>query len=258
MTDKNFAPIGVFDSGMGGISVLKALLKELPHEDFLYFGDAANAPYGTKPTDEIRALTEKAAEHLLDAGAKAIVLACNTATSAAGASLRETYPALPIIGLEPALKPAALSGAHPTVAVMATPLTLKEEKFTRLTERFADECRLIKLPAPGLVPLVEAGKTDGDDVRAYLEALFAPYHDEHIDCVVLGCTHFPFVLKALRAVLGDGVRFYDGADGAARQTRRLLTRAGLLNPKAAPGTVQFENSDASKLLMMETLLRYEI
>ncbi|MBR3553883.1 MAG: glutamate racemase [Clostridia bacterium] len=252
------SPIGVFDSGMGGISVLQQLLRVLPHEDMLYFGDGANAPYGTKPTAVIRDLTERAAEHLLARGAKAIVLACNTATSAAAAALRERYPDLPVIGLEPALKPAALSAAYPTVVVMATPLTLKEEKFAALTRRFADKCRIIALPAPGLVPLVEAGRMGTDDARTYIEALFAPYRDEGIDCVVLGCTHFPFMKRDLRAVLGHTVRFYDGAEGAARQTRVLLDRAGLLNPKETPGTICFENSDETRLPLMERLLQYEI
>lgn len=252
------APIGVFDSGMGGISVLQQLVRVLPHEDVLYFGDSINAPYGTRPTDVIRSLTEQAVQHLLHEGAKAIVLACNTATSAAAASLRATYPALPIIGLEPALKPAALSADHPTVVVMATPLTLKEEKFAALTARFENACRIIELPAPGLVPLVESGKMDTGETRAYLETLFAPYRNEHIDCVVLGCTHFPFVKRDLRAVLGDTVRFYDGAEGAARQTRALLERAGLLNEKQTPGVIRFENSDPARLPRMERLLRYEI
>ena len=252
------APVGVFDSGMGGISVLQQLLLQLPHEDMLYFGDGANAPYGTKPTAVIRELTERAVDRLLLQGAKAIVLACNTATSAAAAYLREKHPDLPIVGLEPALKPAALSSVYPTVVVMATPLTLKEEKYAALTRRFADVCRIIELPAPGLVPLVEAGKMGSAEAPAYIEEIFAPYREDAIDCVVLGCTHFPFMKRDLQAVLGDTVRFYDGAEGAARQTRTLLERAGLLNPKETPGVLQFQNSDETKLPLMERLLQYEI
>ncbi len=252
------SPVGVFDSGMGGISVLKQLRIQLPHEDFLYFGDGIHAPYGVRPTEEIRALTTAATERLLSQGAKAIVLACNTATSAAAASLRERYPDVPIVGLEPALKPAALSATYPTVVVMATPLTLKEEKFTLLTRRFADTCRIITLPAPALVPLVEQGKMGTQEARDVLAALFAPYEKEEIDCVVLGCTHFPFLQRDLRAVLGDKVRFYDGAQGAARQTRTLLERGGLLNPQTTPGVIRFENSDPEKLPLMERLMDFEI
>ena len=181
----------MFDSGAGGISVLKRLWKLMPNENYIYFGDSANAPYGVRPVEEIRALTVRAAQDLFQRGCKALVLACNTATSAAAQTLREMYPDVPIIGLEPALKPAALSGGHPTVVVMATPVTLREEKFTRLTERFKDDCNLIKLPAPELVTLVEQNKMGTPELTAYLQALFAPLQKMKIDCLVLGCTHFP-------------------------------------------------------------------
>ncbi len=168
MTQNNTAPIGVFDSGAGGISVLKRLWALMPNEHYLYYGDSANAPYGVRPVKEIRDLTFASVEHLLDEGCKAIVLACNTATSAAAAELRETYPDVPIIGLEPALKPAALLGDRPTVVVMATPLTLREAKFQALADRFSDRCELIRLPAPELVTLVEQNKISAQLRRAHL------------------------------------------------------------------------------------------
>ena len=258
MTDNKTAPIGVFDSGAGGISVLKRLWALMPNEQFLYFGDSANAPYGTKPLEEIRALTVSAVEHLLDEGCKAIVLACNTATSAAAKELRETYPDIPIIGLEPALKPAALSGDHPTVVVMATPLTLREAKFQSLTERFAHRCELIRLPAPELVELVEQNKMGTPELMDYLEALFAPLDKDKIDCLVLGCTHFPFAKRELRAILGSRPVFFDGAVGEAKYTKVVLDERGLRAPLDAVGAIRFESSDPKKLPLLEQLFSFEL
>ncbi len=258
LTNHNTAPIGVFDSGAGGISVLKRLWALMPNEQFLYFGDSANAPYGTRPLEEIRALTVKAVEHLLDEGCKAIVLACNTATSAAAKELRETYPDVPIFGLEPALKPAALSGVHPTVVVMATPLTLREEKFRALTERFEDLCELIKLPAPELVELVEQNKMGTPELRTYLEDLFAPLDRDKIDCLVLGCTHFPFVKRELRAILGDRPVFFDGAVGIAKYAKLVLDLREMRAPLEAEGEIRFESSDPEKLPLLRQLFSFEL
>ena len=258
MTNINAAPIGVFDSGAGGISVLKRLWALMPNEQFLYYGDSANAPYGTKPVETIRDLTTKAVEHLLDEGCKAIVLACNTATSAAAADLRAAYPDIPIIGLEPALKPAALSGNHPTVVVMATPLTLREEKFTALTKRFEDECDLIKLPAPELVTLVEQNKMGTAELRDYLETLFASLDKDRIDCLVLGCTHFPFAKREIRAVLGPRPVFFDGAVGEAKYTKVVLEERGLRAPDDAEGGIRFESSDPQKIGLLEQLFAFDL
>ena len=258
MTNHNTAPIGVFDSGAGGISVLKRLWALMPNEQYLYYGDSANAPYGVRPVKEIRDLTFAAVEHLLDEGCKAIVLACNTATSAAAAELRETYPDVPIIGLEPALKPAALLGDRPTVVVMATPLTLREAKFQALADRFSDRCELIRLPAPELVTLVEENKMGTPELRAYLEALFAPLDKDKIDCLVLGCTHFPFAKRELRAILGSRPVFFDGAVGEAKYTKVVLEERGLRAPEDAVGAIRFESSDPEKLPLMEQLFSFEL
>lgn len=251
------SPIGVFDSGMGGVSVLRKLCRIMPGEDFIYFGDSINAPYGTKSKDEIRALTEKAFDYLREKGCKAVVIACNTATSAAAKHLREKHPDYAIIGLEPALKPAALSMDYPKVLAMATPLTLKEEKFNNLMAKFEYEAEFIKLPAPELVKFIESGELDSDEEIAYLEEILAPYKDGKVDAVVLGCTHFPFARRTIQRILGEDVLVFDGGLGAARQTRRVLEDKKLLNGKDDGGTVTFLNSIPEKTEMAKKLFNYK-
>lgn len=240
MIEKAELPIGVFDSGVGGISVLRELVSLLPNENFIFYGDSANAPYGTKTLEQVAQLTCQDAEILYKQGVKALVIACNTATSAAVKLLRERYTEIPVIGIEPALKPAVLSAEHPTVLVMATPMTLREEKFRRLMHRFEDEAEIIPLPCPGLVEFIERGEFESVDLKAFLENLFAPF--EKIDAVVLGCTHYPFVKKMIGKVLGEEVMLFDGGAGTARETRRKLEKFGLLNPSAERGKVVMQNS----------------
>ena len=219
--------IAVFDSGVGGISVLRHLRRLMPGERYLYFGDSANAPYGTKTKDEVEALTFAAARHLMARGVKALVVACNTATSAAIHDLREAYPDTIVIGIEPALKLAYDRYHGGGIGVMATPMTLREEKFEALMHRYDQSCQVYKIPAPGLVELVERGQADSPEAESLLRELFAPYQGK-LDEVVLGCTHYPFVAKAISRVLGSGVALLDGGDGTARETRRRLAEAGLL------------------------------
>lgn len=228
-TDKKNAPIAVVDSGVGGISVLSELLRVMPCENYIYFADSANAPYGVKSRDEVLFIMLENTEALLKMGAKAIVVACNTATSAAVRVMREKYPDLPIVGIEPAIKPAMLVCKHPTVVVMATPLTLKEEKFKNLMSRFAQDEEIIPLACPGLMEIIESGQTDGEVVDAYVRDVFAPLVDKKIDAVVLGCTHYPFIKRALGKFLGDNVVILDGAGGTAREARRRIEAAGLLS-----------------------------
>ena len=237
--------IAVFDSGVGGISVLRHLVRLLPEERFLYFGDSANAPYGTKTKDEVKKLTFAAAEQLLRRGIKALVVACNTATSAAINDLRAVYPDLIVIGIEPALKLAAdtFPGGH--LGVMATPMTLREEKFALLMDRFDESCDIYKIPAPGLVELIESGRADSPETEALLREIFAPY--PRLDALVLGCTHYPFAAKAISRVLGDGVKLLDGGDGTARETRRRLEAAGLL--RTGGGEIKITNSAGSRQLL---------
>jgi len=230
--------IAVFDSGVGGISVLRHLVRTMPEERFLYFGDSANAPYGTKTKEQVRCLTFDAAEQLRNQGIKALVVACNTATSAAINDLREAYPDLIVIGIEPALKLAADSFPGGKLGVMATPMTLREEKFARLMERFSDTCEIFKIPAPGLVELIEGGKADAPETDDLLRQLFTPY--PKLDALVLGCTHYPFASQAISRVLGEDVALLDGGEGTARETKRRLEMAGLL--RSGEGSVTIENS----------------
>ena len=218
--------IGVFDSGVGGISVLRQLKKLLPGERFLYYGDSANAPYGSRDTGKVRELTLTAVEKMMESGLKALVVACNTATSAAIHTLREKYPDLIVIGIEPALKPAVDHFPAGRIGVMATNVTLREEKFSALIEKYGAKAEIIKIPAPGLVELVESGKTDDLETSAFLTNLLAPYVDK-LDALVLGCTHFPLVSDAISRILGENVELLDGGEGTARETKRRLAEAEL-------------------------------
>ena len=231
--------IAVFDSGVGGLSVLRHLRRVMPGERYLYFGDSANAPYGTKTKEDVKKLTFDAAQRLISRGIKALVVACNTATSAAIYDLRIAYPDLVVIGIEPALKLAAERFPGGKLCVMATPMTLREEKFAALMRRYEEVCHVQKLPAPGLVELVEGGKADSPETDSLLKTLFATLESTP-DAVVLGCTHYPFAAKAISRVLGGGVTLLDGGQGTARETRRRLAEAGLL--EEGEGALVIENS----------------
>lgn len=232
--------IAVFDSGVGGLSVLRHLRRLMPEERYLYFGDSANAPYGSRTTEEVRQLTLAAAEKLVtEYPIKALVIACNTATAAAVTDVRAKYPELIVIGIEPALKVAADNFPGGRIGVMATEVTLREEKFDTLLHRFEEDCIVTKIPAPGLVELVESGQADSAEAEELLKQLFVPYQGK-LDAVVLGCTHYPFAAKAISRVLGGNVVLLDGGDGTARETKRRLEEAGLL--RSGPGEVVIENS----------------
>ncbi len=235
-------PIGVFDSGIGGISVLSELIKVLPNEDFIYFGDSANAPYGTKSEDEILTLSESCINILFKYNVKAIVIACNTATSVAAKTLREKYADIPIIGIEPAIKPAVLSRRNARILVMATPMTLKKEKFKNLMDSFSDKANIIPLPCAGLAELIEKGDFDNGKIDNYLKNLFLPFKNEKIDCIVLGCTHYPFVSNNIRSCFSSDIQIFDGGKGTAEETKRRLTINKLCNSENHKGNVFFKNS----------------
>lgn len=239
-------PVGVLDSGVGGISILRALMEFMPYENFMYFGDSANAPYGEKTREEIRKLTMDNVAVLLEQGCKAIVVACNTATAAAIEQLREKYPDIPMIGLEPALKPAVLHKENSRVIVMATPFTLKEEKFEKLKERYQNQAEIISLPCPEIVRFVERQETYSPELLLYLRQKFEPFQGKKIDAIVLGCTHFPFVGKAIQEVVGRDVILYDSAVGVGRQVRRQLEAHGLLNTSGHWGQVTIMNSKGAE------------
>ena len=244
MNKKNL-PIGVFDSGLGGISVLKELMQLMPEEHYLYFGDSANAPYGTRTTEEVKILTLNAAARLYERGIKALVVACNTATAAAITQIREEYPNLIVVGIEPALKMATDQFPRGHVGIMATQVTLREEKLEHLVGRFPD-VTVEKIPVPGLVELVEQGKTQSEETEALLRNILKPYVGQ-LDAIVLGCTHYPFVKDTVQKILGEGVVVLDGGAGTARQTKRLLEERGLL--RSGEGSLKMENSSGKKELL---------
>ena len=229
--------IAVFDSGVGGISVLRHLKALMPGERYLYFGDSANAPYGSRTTEEVRALTLAAAKKLTtEYPLKALVIACNTATAAAVKDVRAAYPELIVIGIEPALKVAADHFPGGRIGVMATEVTLREEKFDTLLHRFDENCTITKIPAPGLVQLIEAGKVEGEEIEALLHRLLED-HVGKLDALVLGCTHYPFAAKAIAKVLGPEVTLLEGGGGTARETRRRLLAADLMENGAGEITI---------------------
>lgn len=248
------------DSGVGGISVLKELVRLMPQENYLYFGDSANAPYGMKDAQTVRTLTCDNARFLFERGTKGLVVACNTATSAAVRVLREKYPEIPIVGIEPAVKPAVMSGEHPRVLVMATPMTIREEKFRKLIERYGADAEIFPLPCPGLMDFVERGDLDGEDLHKYLTELLYDYRNDAVDAVVLGCTHYPFARRQIQSVLGPHVRIYDGGEGTAREMKRRLSEKGLLRTEDGNGKVIFENSaaDPYKLRLCRKLFEIEL
>ena len=242
-------PVGVFDSGIGGISTLREMIRELPDERFIYFGDTANAPYGTKKTEEVIACVRGVVDKLLEKRIKALVIACNTATGAAAATLRREL-SIPVVGMEPALKPASKIRKSGSVLVLATPLTLHQEKFENLMKLYGQGA--VKVPCPGLMELVE--QDDSPGALRYLQDLFTRYPVEKVDAVVLGCTHYVFLKDMIRNLLPDRIAITDGNAGTARQLRRVLEREGLLNEEG-PGGVELETSGSEKdIELMRKLL----
>ncbi len=241
--------IGFFDSGLGGLSLLAAAVRQFPNERFIYLGDSANAPYGTRTADEVIRLSLDAVSLLDSRGIKALVVACNTATGAAISALRERYT-FPIIGLEPALKPAADEWQGGLILVMATPVTLHSAKFNALFERFGQHAQ--KLPCPGLMDFVEREEFQSAALNNYLDLLFAPYHNERISAVVLGCTHYLFLREQIKARLPAGTRIFDSNRGVTRQLGRRLAEADLLALPGSTGAVEFiTTADSEKAAQMQ-------
>lgn len=241
MENKN-RPIGFFDSGVGGLSVLKEAIKVMPNEDYIYFGDSKNAPYGIKSVEEVRQLTFKAVEFLLSKGVKGIAIACNTATSAAVADLRKMYPDLPLVGIEPALKPAVSLNKEGDILIMATSMTLKEEKFKRLMEGYKDRASIIPVPCPGLMEFIESGNIEGEEVEGYLSDKINTYKKDKIASIVLGCTHYPFIKEALVNIVGEDIEIIDGGLGTAKELRRRLNEKNLLTDSNNEGNIEIINS----------------
>lgn len=235
-------PIGFFDSGVGGLSVLKEALKIMPNENYIYFGDSINAPYGIKDVETVKELTYKAVDFLLEKGAKALVIACNTATSAAVAALRIDYPDIPIVGIEPAVKPAVELNTNKSIIIMATPMTIKEKKFNRLMDRFKDRADIVPMPCAGLMEFIENDKLDSPELKDYIKEKFKSYNISDIGAIVLGCTHYPFIRETISEVIGQDIPIIDGGYGTCNELKRRLKKADLVNNSNEKGNVTIYNS----------------
>lgn len=243
MTKPSDAPVGVFDSGVGGLSVLSEIRSFLPNESLLYVADCGHIPYGEKSAQYIRERCMIIAQFFREQGAKALVLACNTATAAAAAQLREHYPDWPIVGMEPAVKPAAAATRSGVVGVLATTGTLQSAKFAALLDRFAGDVRVVTQPCPGLVELIEAGDLFSPTLRALVQGYVQPLLAEDCDTIILGCTHYPFLKPLLREMIPESVVLIDTGHAVARQLQRLLAQQGLLHDGYAQETQFWTSAD---------------
>jgi glutamate racemase len=223
------APIGIFDSGVGGLSVLREIRVQLPSESILYFADQGHVPYGSRGLEEVRAFSEEITRFLLALGAKLIVVACNAASAAALHYLRQSFPTTTFVGMEPAVKPAAESTHTGIVGILATPATFQGALYASVVERFGHGVTIMQDTCPGLVGQIEKGELDTPATREILEKALSPMLVAGIDTVVMGCTHYPFVIPMIKQVVGPDVRVINPAPAVARQTGRLLEAAGLLN-----------------------------
>lgn len=254
-------PIGVFDSGVGGISVLADLVHQLPKEKYVYFGDSHNAPYGTRTREEVESLALGVVDHLLKYRIKALVVACNTATSAVIEKLRRELD-IPVIGMEPALKPGVELNRPGKVIVMATAVTLREDKFNRLMESLTHHTNIIKMACPGLVEIIEGEGKDSKEIGNYIKEIFSSCRLEEIGVIVLGCTHYIFIKNIISDVVGADVPIIDGNLGTVRQVRHLLRLNQSLNPGSPKDDRQGEteirlinsSQDTRMIALSKTLL----
>ncbi len=235
-------PIALYDSGVGGLSVLRAAQTALPHEHLLYFGDQANVPYGSRSLEELRAIAESSARFLLSQGAKLIVIACNTASAAALKHLRAVFPDVPFVGMEPAVKPAAEQSQTRKVGVLATPSTFHGELYASVVERFAKDVEIFQSTCPGLVKQIEKARLNTPKTRRILEEAVLPMLDAGADTLVMGCTHYPFVIPLIEKIAARRARVIDPSPAVARQTARVLAERSLLNPSPEQGSLRFITS----------------
>lgn len=242
-SEKINQPIGFMDSGLGGLSVLREAIKIMPYEDFIYYGDSANAPYGVKETELIRKLTFDVVDKLMNCGIKGLAVACNTATGAAVKQLRIKYPDLPIVGIEPAIKPAAVNSRGGRVLVMATPMTIKQEKFKRLLQKYEDMCEIIPIGCDGLMEFVEKGNLEGEFLAEYFHKYLTPYISDNTETIVLGCTHYPFLKPYLQKYLeNSNIQIIDGSKGTSMELKRRLSQKGLLRSENPDRSIIIKNS----------------
>ncbi len=241
MNKKELQPVGVFDSGVGGLSLLKCMRDELPGEDFIYVADSGYAPYGDKSAEYIEKRSFAITEFLIEQNAKAIAVACNTATAAAIAKMRSAFD-LPIIGMEPGVKPAISATQCGTVGIMATTETLKSEKFRLLTDRFCNECSIVTQPCPGLVEQVEQFDLEGEKTRELLKKYVEGILSKGADTIVLGCTHYLFLVDIIREIAGKEIKVIDTGTAVAREVRRRLETSGITGDLAHHGSEAFWTS----------------
>lgn len=231
-------PIGIFDSGVGGLSVMRHIRDQLPHERLVYAADQAHVPYGSRPPDEIRRLSQGVTRFLLEYGAKLIVVACNTASGAALSWLRQEFPHVPFVGMEPAVKPAAAHTKSGKVGVLATTGTFESQRYVDLMARYARGIEIVESSCPGLVEKIEAGEIASPATRELLRHCLHPMLAAGVDTLVLGCTHYPFVTHLVVEIAGDAAQIIDPAPAVARQTGRMLAQNGLLTQHSEPGELR--------------------
>jgi glutamate racemase len=265
---RDLQPIGVFDSGIGGLTVLRLIHQLLPDEPLLYLADQANVPYGSRSLEEVRRFSVSITRFLIDQGSRLIVVACNTASAAALKHLRKTFPNIPFVGMEPAVKPAAEHSRSRVVGVLATPATFQGELYASVVERFGSGVRLLQHTCPGLVAQIENGALESEETYRILEEALKPMLEQGIDTVVLGCTHYPFVIPLIQRITGPDVRVIDPAPAVARQVQRLLVANSFLdlNPTAPGDFIRtpmhllqfFTTGDPARLERMLSVLLGEI
>lgn len=244
-------PIGLFDSGVGGTSIWKEVIKILPDENTIYLADSANAPYGEKDKQSIIELCIKNTELLLEKGCKLIIVACNTATTNAIDYLRANYK-VPFIGIEPAIKPAALYSKSGAIGILATKGTLTSALFEKTAQTYTQNINTIRQDGEGLVPLVEKGDLDSEDLMNLLRQYLNPMLEQNIDHLVLGCTHYPYLIPAIKKIVGSEVQIIDSGEAVARQTKAILTQNNLLGSHDNPKHLLYTNE---KVEILETLIQ---
>lgn len=247
-------PIGIFDSGIGGLTVTRVIMQALPTERLLYFGDNLHVPYGSKPAEEIRMLSRAVTRALLAAGCKLIVIACNTASGAALAALRQEFPQVPFVGMEPAVKPAVEQTRTGVVGVLATVYTAQGDVLNTVVERFAQGVEVIVQPCPGLVGQIESGELDSPTTRAMLEGWIGPMRARGIDALVLGCTHYPIIRELIQEIAGPDVRVIEPSEAVARRVAHVLVSHGIEAPATTAGLFCHTSGDpATFARMMERI-----
>lgn len=241
-------PLGIFDSGVGGLSVLNAIRQLLPSQPLIYLADQAHVPYGPRPPEEVRSFSISITDFLLSAGAGLVVVACNTASAAALVHLRQVFPDVPFVGMEPAVKPASARSLSKKVGVLATPSTLQGALYASLVARFASGVTIYQDTCPGLVQQIEKGEFASSQTRSILVNALQPMLAQGIDQIVLGCTHYPFVIPLIREIAGNSISIIDPAPAVARQVKRLGEKGGWLSEANQPGFLRIITTGSSQKL----------